>query len=171
MNAKFLLVGAVVGGIVLFLWGAVTHVVLPQPIHEFKNAQAVVQAVRANTDANGLYFAPQGVFSSVAFRPDLGDKTKNLAPNLVTQLLTDVLGALLLCVVLTGVREGSVLGRAGWLALAGLAAFALKLLPYWNWYGFSVAFTAMEVLDLVGKFFIGGLVLSALMSKMAPASA
>ena len=37
MNAKFLVTGAIVGGIVPFLWGGLTHSLLPQPIREFKD--------------------------------------------------------------------------------------------------------------------------------------
>ena len=169
MNAKFLVVGAIVGGVVLFLWGAVTHAVLPQQLHEFKDEQAIAQVIRTNIATNGVYLSRQGVFASVAFRPDFGDKTHNILPNLLTQLVTDTLGALLLCLVLAGIRADSVIGRAGWLTLAGLAVVALKLLPYWNWYGFSPGFIAMEALDVVGKFFIGGLVLGALANKMVAA--
>ncbi|PYT08838.1 MAG: hypothetical protein DMF60_03745 [Acidobacteria bacterium] len=53
----------------------------------------------------------------------------------------------------------------------GLAAFTINMLPYWNWYGFSTSFMGMEALDLVGKFFIGGLVLSALLNKTLKAKA
>jgi hypothetical protein len=78
MSAKFLMTAAVAGGIVLWLWGAVTHALLPQPIREFKNEQAVVDAVRANTEGNGVYFARRGVMAAVAFRTDFGDKTQNI---------------------------------------------------------------------------------------------
>ena len=145
----------------------------PQPIHEFKDEQAIVQAVRANMTTNGVYFARRGVFASVAFRPDFGDKTQNIASNiasnLATQFATDTIGALLLCLALAGLRPGSPLGRAGCLTLLGLVVVALKLLPYWNWYGFSATFIAMEALDIVGKFFIGGLLLAWLAKKMAAA--
>ena len=167
MNAKHLVVGAIVGGIILFLWGAVTHAVLPQPMHYFKDEQAVVQALRANAPVNGIYFGPHGIFASVAFLPDLGDKTRHIGPNLLRQLFTDMLAALLLAAFLTCL-PGTVLGRAGWAALAGIVAVALKILPYWNWYGFPPAFIGMEALDLVGKFFLGALVLGALMKKLPP---
>src|SRR5215472_5515167 len=140
MNGKFLAVGAIVGGTVLFLWGGFTHAVLPAPMRYFNNEQAVVQGVRANAPENGVYFAGAGMLTTVAFRPDLGDKTQDIKPNLIIQLVTDVMAALLLCLVLAGIRAGTPLGRAGWLALIGFAIVALKLLPYWNWYGFTPAF-------------------------------
>jgi hypothetical protein len=51
-----------------------------------------------------------------------------------------------------------------------LTAFVLKFVPYWNWYGFPSTFVAMEALDLLGKFFIGALVLGVLRNKLAPAT-
>ena len=169
MSAKFLAVGAVVGGIVLFLWGGFTHAVLPAPMREFKDEQAVVQAIRANIPENGVYFAKRGMLAAIAFRPDLADKSQDIKGNLITQLVTDTIAAFLLCLVLMGIRAGTPLGRAGWLTLIGLAIVALKLLPYWNWYGFTPAFIGMEALDVVRKFFIGGLLLAWLHKKMAPA--
>ena len=165
MNAKFLILGTIVGGIVLFVWGGLTHAVLPQPISEFKDPQAVVQVIRANTAGNAVYFARQGVFTAVAFRPDFGDKTQNITSSLIIQFCTDCLSALLLCLAVTRLSANSTMGRAGSLLLLGLAAFTIKLLPYWNWYGFSTSFMGMEALDLVGKFFIAGLVLSAMLNK------
>jgi hypothetical protein len=73
---------------------------------------------------------------------------------------------LLLCIALGGIRAESAIGQAAWLAVAGMAAFALKQLPYWNWYGFPSSFVAIEALDLLGRFLIGGLVLGALRKKM-----
>lgn len=169
MNAKYLVAGAIVGGIVLFFWGFVTHAVLPQPLRYFQNEQGVVQVVRANAPTNGMYFGRRGIFASVALLPDLADKTKNITPNLVRQFISDTFAALLLAVFLVHL-PGGVLGRAGWAALAGIVAVVLKMLPYWNWYGFPAAFIGMEALDLVGKFFIGALVLGALMRKLAPAA-
>ncbi len=170
MSTKFLVVGAVVGGILLFVWGGITHAVLPRVIpayQVFKDDAAVVQTIHANAPANGVYFSPRGILAAVAFLPDLGDKSKDITPNLITQFLNDTLSALLLCWLLAGIRGATALGRAGWLTLAALATFSLKVLPYWNWYGFSPLFMMLEALDLVGKFFIAGLVLGALMNKLA----
>lgn len=43
MNARYLVTAAIVGGIVLFFWGFVTHAVLPAPMDYFKDEQAVVK--------------------------------------------------------------------------------------------------------------------------------
>lgn len=166
MSARFLIFGTIAGGIFIFLWGAITHAVLPQQIHSFKDEAAVLHAL--HTDGNGMYFATTGVFAAVAFAPDFSDKTRKFRSNLVIQLAGDMTSALLLCLLLSGLRAGSAPGRASWLLIAGLASFTIKFLPYWNWYGFPPAFVGMELFDLVSKLFLGGLVLAALQKKMAP---
>jgi hypothetical protein len=167
MNVKYLLAGTIAGGIVLFLWGALTHSVLPQPMSYFKDDQVTIQSLRANASANGIYFSPRGVFASVALLPDLSDKTKNIVPNLLGQLCSDMLATLLMAIFLTCL-PGTIMQRAGWLVLAGAAAFVVKFVPYWNWYGFPMKFVGMEAFDLLGKFFLGGLVLGWLMKKFVP---
>ncbi len=167
MNAKFLVGGTIIGGIVVFLWGALTHAMLPQPLNYFKDEAAVIQVVRANAPENGIYSGSRGIFASVALLPDLSDKSRNITPDLVRQFLSDSFAALLLAIFLTRL-PGTVLGRAGWAGLAGIIAVVLKMLPYWNWYGFTAAFIGMEALDLVGKFFVGALVLGVLMKKLVP---
>ena len=166
MNMRFLLWGAILGGIALFLWGAITHTLLPQPLHRFKDEPAMLRALHA--DGNGIYLSTVGVFAVVAFRPDFRDKTHEISSNVAIQLGTDMLAALFLCILLGGIRVDSLLGGAAWLAVAGMAAFALKELPYWNWYGFPVSFVAMEAFDLTSKLFVGGLVVGTLRKWMVP---
>lgn len=172
MKTKFLVVGAIVAGITLFVWGFVTHAALPlseRALTEFKDAQAVVQVIRANAPQNGVYFAKQGIFAAVSFLPDVSDKTQNITPNLIREFVIDVLAGLFLGLVLLGTRGSTVMGRVGLLVAAALAAVASQSLPAWNWYGFSLEYTTMEVIDLVGGWFLAGLVLAGLMKKMVPA--
>ena len=54
MNAKYLVTATIVGGVVLFLWGFITHSLLPQPMNYFKDEMAVVQVLRANAAVTGF---------------------------------------------------------------------------------------------------------------------
>lgn len=167
MNAKYLVVGTFAGGIVLFLGAAVAHSVLPQPLRSFQNEQVLLEAVRASAPSNGVYLSTRGLFAAVALDPDLHDKAVNLAPNLLRQLAGDTLAALFLAILVVQLPGGAI-SKSIWAALAGMVAFLLKIVPYWNWYGFSPAFIGMEALDLVGKFFIGALLLGVLHKKLVP---
>lgn len=149
MNAKFLVTAAILGGITLFLWGAVSHAVLPQPLREFKDPKAAVEFVKAQAPENGVYLAGEGIFLAVSARPDYSDKTTNLAPNLLTQLVTDMAAALFLGVLLLNLRCTTAGQRAGVVLAAALASAFSQNLPGWNWYGFSTTFTLQEVADVV----------------------
>ncbi len=55
------LVAAVVGGVLLFLWGFVAHVLLPfseKAMKPIPNEAAVIEAVRGNVTESGVYFIP-----------------------------------------------------------------------------------------------------------------
>jgi hypothetical protein len=58
--------------------------------------------------------------------------------------------------------------RGGVLAMAALAAGMENQISDWNWYGFSTQFTVFEMVDIVGSWFVLGLILSALKNKLAP---
>src|SRR5207244_5807829 len=72
MNAKFLILGTTVGGIVLFVWGGLTHAVLPQPIREFKAARAGVRTIWAYHEGSEVCGAREGARTYVAFGPLCG---------------------------------------------------------------------------------------------------
>src|SRR5688500_15766219 len=59
--AKKLLLGAIIGGVILFLWGAVSHMLLPfatMGLQRFTNEEAIKQTVVANAPRSGVYFLP-----------------------------------------------------------------------------------------------------------------
>ena len=82
------------------------------------------------------------------------------------QFVTDLIVALLLAIVLLSVRSTTVLGRATVTARMGLAAGIAIHVAHWNWYGFSPAYTMVNLLDVAIGWFLAGLVLGALMKKM-----
>jgi hypothetical protein len=159
-----------VGGLILFFWGFITHsalaTVIPQ-VSEFKNEQAVIDAVRANVPGNGVYLSGRGVFAAVSFTPDLADKTKDITPMLIREFLSCCITALLLAMALVGTRSQSALGGAVLLGVLGVAAAFSSEFSSWNWYGFSAQFTLIESLDVVGGWFLTGLALGALKKKLA----
>lgn len=168
---KFIAVGTVAGAIFLFVWGGVLHSATPLPmqgLNEFKDNAAVVEAMKANTNGNGVYFGPQGVWTAVSFFPDFADKTHDLTPMLIKEVFTDVASAFLLCLLILAIKCKSTMERGGVLAMAALAAGMENQISDWNWYGFSAQFTAFEMVDIVGSWFVLGLILPALKNKLAP---
>jgi hypothetical protein len=170
MHNKFLVGGGVAAGLVLFVWSAAYHMLIPWEkiaLNEFKDTGAMVQAVKANAPANGMYFAPQGVFAAVAFLPDSSDKTALMGTNMAIEVVKDIVVGLLLAVILPWARTRTVVGRGALLGAIGLAAALSEHVSEWNWYGFSGPFTLLTMGDIVIGWFLAGLVLGALMNKMA----
>ena len=55
------IIAAVVGGVLLFFWGFVAHMLLPfseKAMKPVPNETAVLEAVRGNVTENGVYFIP-----------------------------------------------------------------------------------------------------------------
>ncbi len=65
------------------------------------------------------------------------------------------------CIVLTQVRSGYV-GRVVVVTLMGVFGFVSINISYWNWYGFPTDFTVGAALDEIIGWFLGGLVLAAI---------
>ena len=188
--AKKLLLGAITGGVILFVWGAVSHMLLPfatAALQRFTDEEAVTQAVVANAPSSGMYFLPymqqegltdeqqnaafekamQGPVLFVSVR--LG-RAASFGSLLVVQFLIDVLTALLLTALLLNVRPMSFAKRVLFVVVVGLAAGISVLLPDWNWYNFSSAFTAGEFVGLVIGFALAGLALARIAQPQPTAS-
>jgi hypothetical protein len=171
MNGRFLLVGTLVTAITLFAWQSISNTVIPwheATMREFANNDAVVQAVRANAPESGVYFSPQGILASVALTPNLADRTALIGQMLGTQFVINLVVALLLALVALRLRSATMLGTATALGTAGLAGSLLIEASNWNWYGFSLPWTAVNVIDHTIQWFLAGLVLAALMRRLAP---
>jgi hypothetical protein len=177
------LLGGIVGGIVIFAWGALTHMVLPlgaMGFHLMSNEDAMIGALRDNIKEGGVYLFPgmdmhksptdterqaweaklkQGPSGFLVIHTE---PREAMTPRqLGTEVATDVVGALLAAMTLTLVRPGY--GRRLLVVvLMGVFGFVTTSIPYWNWYGFPIEFTASKAMDLVGGWLLAGLVLAAI---------
>src|SRR5262249_9302589 len=101
MHARYLLSAALLGGIVSFGWGALTHNLLPAAApHAFSDSTAVVQTVKANAPENGVYYDARGLFAAVAFHGDLRSRYSGMLYPIVHQAVICIVVAGLLAWVL-----------------------------------------------------------------------
>jgi ABC-type antimicrobial peptide transport system permease subunit len=182
---KSVLLGGLLGGIVVFIWGAISWMALPlhnATLLKFKDEAAVTAVVAANAPAAGVYLLPNahadvagmtaeqrkareeaamkqwgaGPTALVAVR--LGGVT-SMTLFLIVGLLTNVVAGLLVA-WLASKTSGAYWGKVGFVVVIALVAGLLTNLPEWNWWGFSTSFTAVAFVDHVVGWFLGGLVIA-----------
>lgn len=167
MKTRFLLLAALLGGLTIFFWGALSHTLLEMPgtLVPLKDGTSVINAIRSQAPNNGVYYDPRGLLAVVSLRPDMADKSQAMGANLAVEFVTNCLNALLLAFLLLKSRARTTLACAWLGALAGLLAFTGISVSYWNWYGFSVGFALQDLGDTVIGWFLAGAVLGWLMKK------
>ena len=165
-------VAGLIGGIVLFVWGAISHMALPIGEMGMKVAagqDAALAAVQASAEQGaGVYMVPgmspdqwrdeaamrafvekcrSSPYAFVVYDPAGNPAIENMAPNLVKQLVSDLLVGLLTAWIMAlaaggfgrRVQVGGAVGLVAWLAVS---------IPYWNWYRFPLDFTIGSLLDV-----------------------
>lgn len=172
-------IAGIIGGLVMFIWGAVAHMALPigETGHKVPVQQeAVLDAIGQSTAGEGIYMYPSiaaeqmgdaaamqafreqsrgKAFAFVVYQPDGNPVNEDMVPNLVKQLVSDVLAALVVAWILAlgawafgrRVLIAGALGLFGWLALG---------VPYWNWYMFPLNFTAATLIEQVVGWLLAG---------------
>lgn len=168
-----------IGGLVMFLWGVVAHMVLPLgdvgmrlPVAENAVLAALPQGLG---DQPGVYLLPSldpakiddptvvkaysaksiaSPYAFVIYQPH-GTDPMAMGPQIGVQWGTDTLAALALAFVmgLAGLSFGRRLGIA---AAAAVFSWLSLLLPYWNWYRFPLDFTLAALLEQVVGWLLAG---------------
>ncbi len=185
---KRILLAALAGGIVMFVWGAITHMVLPigeMGMKSLPDEDRVLTALRGAVPSPGLYFFPgmgHGGDASAAEQEAWKEKarvgpigllvlqpgTDNplSAGRLAGEAVSDILAGLLLAVVLSFLPL-SLLTRV--VMAAGIALFAWLSISfsYANWYGFPAAYVAGEAIDQVLGWTIAAFVMTRILPRTA----
>jgi len=194
MTKRIVLAG-LLGGVAMFIWMSLAHVVLPlgeTGVQEIQNEPAVLSALHAALgEKSGLY-----AFPATGVGPNASNQEKNaamqrydekLAANpsgllvyhppgesgmtarrLVTEFLTELLEAFLVVFLLAQTRIESFAGRLAFVTVAGIMASLGTNVSYWNWYGFPTNYTSVYILTQIVGFMCVGAVAGAVMRKTAP---
>jgi len=180
---KKVLLPGILGGLLVFIWSFISHVVLPIGSMGLKtipnNEAPVLEAMKSNIQEPGLYFMPghdmsrapneeemkryeQGPTAFLIYHPT-GEKAMS-AGQLLRQLLFDVLGGLIAAFIVS-LTVASLGMRTLAVTLIGLFAWLTVTVPHWNWYRFPAAFTIGEGLDGVIGWLLGGLLIAWLVQR------
>lgn len=177
------LIAAIFGGIVMFLWGAVAHMALGlgnpgihQPVHE----DVVLSTLHDGLGMQpGVYILPSldpHLMSDAAARAAYGKKTAvspyawvvylpqgddmtQMGPQMVREWASDTLSALALAFVM-GLAAFGFAKRLGIAVVATLFAWLSVLIPYWNWYRFPTALTTAALVEQVIGWLLAGAVMA-----------
>jgi hypothetical protein len=183
---KRIVLAGVVGGLIVLVWGVVSHMVLPLGNIGFEslpNDEPVIAALKGSVPESGLYFFPgfpshrdatkeqeeafmarlrQGPSGIVVYTAE-GREPMSPA-QLLNEFVTSAVAALIAAWVLASVAGGYG-KRVLLVALLGLFGVASILLSYWNWYGFPTDYTLANGFGEVVGWLLAGLA----MAKIVPA--
>lgn len=175
-----LLIAAIIGGIVMFIWGAIAHMALPigeMGMQVAVEQDAAISALQASaTQGEGVYMLPgfepekmadksfvdafrekyqASPYALVIYQPGGNPALASMVPNLIKQFVTVTLAAFVLAWVLALGAFG--FGRRVLIAGAlSLFAWLAINLPYWNWFLFPTAFTIGALLEQVIGWLLAG---------------
>ena len=182
---KQLTLGTILGAIVLFMWSALAWMIIPwpgEPMRHFTSEDAIVAAIKANAPSSGNYLIPNepqrlpGMTEEQYQKAtkDAGDRMNNgpmvfaavrlegtsMAKAIIVGFLTNVIAVFLACVLLLQTDRLSYRGRVLFVAGLGLLVFLAGHLDEWNWWGFSNAYTMMQLGALVIGWALAGFVIA-----------
>jgi hypothetical protein len=172
---KLLLKGAILGGVIVFLWSAISWMVLPwhaAVVNDFTDEAAVAEVIKANAPRPGMYVLPsmkssdattmerrrEGPFLFASVRPGRFDFSMPML--MLNSLLIQIAGAFVLTALLLTSRHLTYPGRVLFVVVVTTTGGILSHMAYWNWWEFSGAYTLVTLADLVIGWFLGGLVIS-----------
>jgi len=177
---KRILIAAITGGLIMFAWGAFSHMVLPlggAGLESLPNEDAILASLRSIPEA-GTYFFPgtdmgkdmtseqqtaweakyrSGPVGLLVYRPAGGDV---LSPRrLVNELASNILAAAV-AAYLASLIAGPFGCRVLAMGLLGLIAWLSLSISYWNWYSFDITFICAEGVDQVAGWLLSGLAIA-----------
>lgn len=164
---KSILIGGILGGLILFIWSAVSWMALPwhhASFQKFDQEKVVEIVIQSNAIRKGIYLLPheraaEGPFAFVVMSPKgWGSMPLHMAFGLLIQIT----GAMLVTAALVLVKKptASFVEKFGFVLLFALAAGVVCELPYGNWWGFPMDFILLAFADLLIGWTLAGLAIA-----------
>jgi len=182
---KKIIGAALVGGVVLFVWGGLSHMVffIGAGFKRLPDEDRLIGSLKTGKDQGGLYFFPSkdlrhstkeedriwedkfrnGPAGLLVFRAVGGNPFS--AGKLVRQFVSSLVSAFIAAVIGASVF-GGFWKRVFIVTIIGLAACSAVSTIYWNWYGFPGVFFVAQVLDMVIGFFLVGLAVCKMIGRV-----
>lgn len=181
-----LIIAAISGGIVMFMWGAISHMLLNiegSSLKPMPNEAAVSAALKSNIAEPGMYFLPgmdmtktataeeqaawaakykEGPTALLIYHPTGDDvmSPRQFGIQFGSNFATALVGTIILMFAAVSFSRGVIIST-----LVGLAAWISISIPYWNWYKFPSEFIRGELIDQIAGWFLAGLVMAFVLRK------
>ncbi len=194
MPAQKIALAAVLGGLTLFLWGVVSHMVLPlynKSLHKFTDEESVTMAIVTNTPHSGTYFLPYEeelpAGASAEQKKAREEKMKeqmekgpmvfahirvgsfgSFGVHLAIELLKDILSALVVGLLLVNTQQMSLRSRVAFVFGIAVAVVLESTISEWNWYGAGTDYAFAVIFDLLVGWLLAGFVLAKVLSGGVP---
>lgn len=174
---RSIVLGAIIGGIIAFVWEGISWMALPWHCKSFKkirNEEFVGWVVKENARKDGIYIIPNMscdrdeagtakwkaaaergpyIFASVATK----GITTNMTGSLVTAFVMNVALAGLITFLVCQAVGLAYWGKVGLVTIIGLIAGVAGNIPMWNWFAFPANFTLINLADTIITWFFAGL--------------
>ena len=169
------------GGLLMFLWSSIAHLVLPLGETGVSTLPNEVQTIVALQNTMGQH---EGLFLFPDTRPGKpmaslkGPVASGLLvyhpaqiiemrpSNLLIEFWSEVAEAMIAAMLLSFVVIDGYLSRVGIVSLTGLAAAITTNASYWNWYGFPTSYTLAYGFTQFMGFVVAGLAIAAIVPRM-----
>lgn len=165
---------SLIAGVVLFMWGFVSHGVLPWyglAYQEFADEAAIAAALQDNAPNRGIYYLPYSDADRDPGKPEAfvnvlprGPET-TLASKMAFGLIIQVVSAFLVISLVRRSASSAYWNRVGLFGLVGIIVGVASHGYYWNWFEFPSTYTVITILDIAIGWVLTGLVIARFITK------
>jgi hypothetical protein len=185
MSARFILAG-VLGGLAMFIWGAMSHMLLPwheATMQTFRDEDLVAEVLMKEAPVSGIYVAPMAGMLEEGLTSEQKDQRMNEAwekgkqgPNIflsfhregkdgmampmILDYLVLVVMSFLMLFLLQAVPQLTWMGKVLFVVIAGTAGMALVQLEQGIWWSFTWGYVLVNIVDGAIRWAVGGMVLA-----------
>jgi hypothetical protein len=171
---KSILLGGILGGIALFMWGGLSHMALGLGNVGIENIQKpVYDVMKTSIPRQGFYFFPEsdmkgtikdeykgGPVGILIYKPT--GAGASMTGQLINEAILNIVQALIAAFLLSLTTKLSRYPeRVGFVFLLGILGAIATNIEYWNWYGFPSNYTMGAIVDKLVGFLVVGLVVAA----------
>jgi hypothetical protein len=155
-----LLLGTIFGTLIAFVWHLVAWELIPwheKTMLTFDREDEVVAAIATHAPRDGTYILAK---PGAAMLAGIRHGVPSFASFMIIQVLYLMAASFLLTWLMLQTSGLTYTRRVAFAAVVGLAASVMIDLPNWNWFGFSGAYTAVNLADSTITWALAGLAIA-----------